>query len=73
MTHATLYCHRGIQCTPEAGDWYGHNMYKEGHWQNKYHKEHYGDPKEFGLKDYAPLQTGLPKRAIAEVAPTMVK
>ena len=50
-----VFCHWGIQCTPEAGDWYGHNMYKEGHWQNKYHKEHYGDPKEFGLKDFAPL------------------
>ncbi len=25
-----VFCHWGIQCTPEAGDWYGHNMYKEG-------------------------------------------
>ncbi|WP_167612740.1 alpha-L-fucosidase [Maribellus sediminis] len=46
-----IWAHWGPQCQPEAGDWYARHMYSEGHWQYKYHLEHYGHPSEFGFKD----------------------
>ncbi len=46
-----IWAHWGPQCQAEAGDWYARHMYYDGHWQNRYHKEHYGDPAVFGLKD----------------------
>ncbi|MBL3655555.1 alpha-L-fucosidase [Fulvivirga sediminis] len=46
-----IWAHWGPQCQPEAGDWYARHMYSEGHWQNKFHLEHYGHPSEFGFKD----------------------
>ncbi len=46
-----IWAHWGPQCQAEAGDWYGRGMYFDGDRQNKYHKEHFGDPKDFGLKD----------------------
>lgn len=50
-----IFCHWGVQCAAEAGDWYARNMYgdpKKG--QAKHHREHYGDPREFGFKDFIP-------------------
>jgi len=46
-----IWAHWGPQCQPEAGDWYARNMYYQGHWQYKYHLEHYGHSSEFGFKD----------------------
>ena len=49
-----IFCHWGVQCVPEAGDWYGRNLYNPGSGQGKFHRNYYGDPKEFGLKDLIP-------------------
>lgn len=46
-----IWAHWGPQCQPEAGDWYGRNMYIEGTHQYKIHLEKYGHPSEFGFKD----------------------
>ncbi|MGY5353362.1 alpha-L-fucosidase [Wenyingzhuangia sp. IMCC45467] len=46
-----IWAHWGPQCEPEAGDWYGRNMYTEGHTQYKSHIDNYGHPSEFGFKD----------------------
>ncbi len=46
-----IWAHWGPQCQPEAGDWYARNMYYQGHWQYRYHVEHYGHPSEVGFKD----------------------
>jgi len=35
--------------------WYPRHMYREGHFINEYHKEHFGDPAEFGYKDFIPM------------------
>ena len=50
-----IFCHWGVQCAPEHGDWYGRDMYDEKSDQFAWHREHYGDQKEFGLKDFIPL------------------
>jgi len=46
-----IWAHWGPQCQPEAGDWYGRNMYIDGTHQNKIHLEKYGHPSESGFKD----------------------
>ncbi len=46
-----IWAHWSPQCVPEAGDWYGRQMYIEGHRQYKYQLEHYGPPSRFGFKD----------------------
>ena len=46
-----IWAHWGPQCQPEAGDWYGRDMYEEGGAAYKWHLEHYGHPSEFGFKD----------------------
>lgn len=46
-----LWAHWGPQCQAETGDWYARGMYVDGSWQNKAHKEKFGDPAEFGFKD----------------------
>jgi alpha-L-fucosidase len=46
-----IWAHWSPQCVPEAGDWYGRNMYREGSEQYKYHLDHYGDPSRLGYKD----------------------
>ena len=46
-----IWAHWSPQCVPEAGDWYGRQMYIEGHRQNQYQLEHYGPPSRFGFKD----------------------
>ena len=46
-----IWAHWGPQCQAEAGDWYARHMYAPGHWQNKYHVEHFGDPGVYGLKE----------------------
>lgn len=46
-----IWAHWGPQCEAEGGDWYARNMYYEGSGQNQWHKDHFGNPSEFGLKD----------------------
>jgi alpha-L-fucosidase len=46
-----MWAHWGPQCVPEDGDWYGRQMYIEGHRQYKYHLDHYGPQSRFGFKD----------------------
>src|SRR5580658_226161 len=46
-----IWAHWSPQCVPEAGDWYGRQMYIEGHRQYKYHLDHYGPQSRFGFKD----------------------
>ena len=46
-----IWAHWDAQCVPEAGSWYARNMYVADNSDNKYHKEHYGNPSEFGFKD----------------------
>jgi len=36
-----IWAHWGPQCEPEAGDWYGRNLYIQGHKQNIIHNEKY--------------------------------
>jgi alpha-L-fucosidase len=54
-----IWAHWSPQCVPEAGDWYGRNMYMEGSDQYKYHLQHYGLPLNFGYKDLCPQWTLL--------------
>ena len=46
-----MWAHWGPQCVAEDGDWYGRQMYIEGHRQYKFHLEHYGPQSRFGFKD----------------------
>ena len=46
-----IWAHWGPQCMPEAGDWYGKNMYIQGKAQYDEHVRRFGHPTEFGFKD----------------------
>ncbi|MFV3130512.1 alpha-L-fucosidase [Niveispirillum sp. KHB5.9] len=46
-----LWAHWGPQCVPEAGDWYGRFMYKQGHRMYDHHLKHYGHPSDTGFID----------------------
>ncbi len=46
-----LWAHWGPGNQPEMGDWYGRNLYIQGHRQNKHHVDNYGHPSNFGFKD----------------------
>ena len=46
-----IWAHWGPQCQAEDGDWYARFMYYEGSGQYNYHVSHFGNPKNFGLKD----------------------
>lgn len=46
-----IWAHWGPQCQAEYGDWYARFMYYEGSGQYNYHVSHYGNPKNYGLKD----------------------
>ncbi|MEI7731152.1 MAG: alpha-L-fucosidase, partial [Verrucomicrobiota bacterium] len=46
-----IWAHWGPESVPEAGDWYGRNLYLQGHEQNKIHLQRYGHPSKFGFKD----------------------
>ncbi len=50
-----IYVHWGVYSVPEFGEWYGREMYMEGHDVYKYHVENYGHPSEFGYKDFIPM------------------
>ena len=46
-----IWAHWGPQCQAEDGDWYARFMYYAGSGQYNYHVSHYGNPRDFGLKD----------------------
>jgi len=46
-----IWAHWSPQCVPEAGDWYGRNMYSQGSKQYEYQLKHYGHPSKFGYKE----------------------
>jgi alpha-L-fucosidase len=46
-----IWAHWSPQCVPEAGDWYGRNMYLDDQRQYKYQLDHYGPQSRFGYKD----------------------
>ena len=50
-----IWAHWGAQCVEGSGDWMAREMYMEGNYKYKYHREHYGHPSEFGYKDILPL------------------
>ncbi len=54
-----IWAHWSPQCVPEAGDWYGRNMYMEGSEQYKYQLAHYGPPSKYGYKELCPQWTLL--------------
>ncbi|MEP7359131.1 MAG: alpha-L-fucosidase, partial [Anaerolineales bacterium] len=61
-----VYTHWGVYSVPAyrhptAGQdvtWYGRNMYFKGTPQHAHHLQTYGDPSQFGYKDFIPLFTG---------------
>ncbi len=52
-----FWSHWDPQSVPEEGDWYARWMYDESHKDNAYHKEHYGNPAQFGYKELCGLFT----------------
>lgn len=55
-----IYTHWGIYCVPARGPnatWYPYNMYRAGTPQHAYHVQTYGDPSQFGYKDFIPQFT----------------
>jgi alpha-L-fucosidase len=46
-----IWNHWSAQCVPEQGDWYGRQMYIQGHPQYEYHVKTYGHPSKVGFKD----------------------
>jgi len=53
-----IYFHWGIYSVAGKETRYMRDMYKPGHKTYEYHKEHYGDPLEFGYRDFLPMFTG---------------
>lgn len=56
-----IYTHWGAYSVPACGpnvSWYPCNMYRRSTEQHRFHVEHYGDPKDFGYKDFIPMFTG---------------
>ena len=51
-----IYFHWGVYSVPAYdNEWYPWSMYQEGTDVYKYHKEHFGDPENFGYKDFIPM------------------
>lgn len=50
-----IWAHWGPQCVEGSGDWMARELYQEGTFKANYHREHYGHPSEFGMKDVLPL------------------
>ena len=49
-----IFLHWGVFSVPAYHDWYARNMYIKDSEEYKWHLEHYGDPKDFGFKDFIP-------------------
>lgn len=50
-----IWAHWGLQCVPEAGDWYARAMYQQGQGKYNEHCKRYGHPSEFGMMDFIPM------------------
>lgn len=50
-----IWAHWGVQCVPEAGDWYARNMYIQGEGAYRHHRATYGHPSEFGFMNFIPM------------------
>jgi alpha-L-fucosidase len=46
-----IWAHWSAQCVPEMGDWYGRNMYLQGHYQYEHHLKTYGHPSKVGFME----------------------
>ena len=53
-----IYAHLGVYCVPAYGtEWYPRKMYQKDDAVYKHHVATYGDPSEFGYKDFVPQFT----------------
>lgn len=53
-----IYFHWGVYTVPAFGsEWYPRMMYLEGDGNNRFHKEHFGTPAEFGYHKFIPMFT----------------
>jgi len=53
-----IFIHWGVYSVPAYGsEWYPHYMYLKDSDIYKYHVQQYGDPSEFGYKDFIPMFT----------------
>ena len=50
-----IWAHWGIQCVPEAGDWYARKMFIQGDEFYLHHLANYGHPSEFGFMEFIPM------------------
>lgn len=50
-----IFLHWGPSSVPATDDWYGRNMYRQGHPAYEYHVKTFGHPSTFGFKDIIPL------------------
>ena len=51
-----IYAHLGVYCVPAFGtEWYPRKMYQTQDAVYKHHIKTYGDPSEFGYKDFIPM------------------
>lgn len=50
-----IWAHWGPQCVEGSGDWMARELYLEGTYKYKYHRDNYGHPSEVGFKDILPL------------------
>ncbi len=54
-----IFIHWGIYAVPGFGnEWYSRNMYDRNQREYAHHKKTYGDPKDFGYKDFIPMFRG---------------
>ncbi len=54
-----IFIHWGIYSVPAfANEWYPRNMYDKGQREYEFHKEHFGNHKDFGYKDFIPFFKG---------------
>ena len=54
-----IFIHWGIYSVPAyACEWYPRWMYNPGSREYEYHKKNFGDPKDFGYKDFIPMFKG---------------
>jgi alpha-L-fucosidase len=54
-----IFIHWGIYSVPAFGsEWYSRNMYIKGSKEFEYHRNTYGEHKEFGYKDFIPMFSG---------------
>lgn len=54
-----IFVHWGVYSVPGFGnEWYSRNMYNPDREEYRYHREHFGNQKSFGYKDFIPLFRG---------------